>query len=157
MLHQLRWPEKNHMYKFTTMVIITSFFFVSCVNSQKAESVSPETSFFDTNWELIELDNTPIPEKAPVKPPFIQFLEEEDKVNGHTGCNEFFGSVELNVNTIKLGPLGMTRMACQEWMETEMLFLAMLHKARHYDIKGDMLFFLDKKKPVAVFRASGKE
>ncbi|MDX2510254.1 MAG: META domain-containing protein [Desulfobacterales bacterium] len=147
------------MYKFAISVIIAAVFLISCVNitDQKTEPASLKTPFFKTTWELVELDNKTIVQKAPVKTPFIRFSEKENKVNGHTGCNGFFGTVELSLDTIKFGPVGMTRMACQQWAETETLFLSMINKASHYDIRGDMLFFLDEKQVVVVFKASGKK
>ena len=42
---------------------------------------------------------------------FVQF-ETDGEVAGFAGCNRFFGSYELTENTIKIGPLGTTRMAC---------------------------------------------
>ena len=45
------------------------------------------------------------------KPISIRF--SEDKVNGYSGCNSFFGPYKISKNhQIKLGPLGSTMMAC---------------------------------------------
>lgn len=42
---------------------------------------------------------------------FVQF-ETDGEVAGFAGCNRFFGSYDLTENTIRIGPLGTTRMAC---------------------------------------------
>ena len=42
---------------------------------------------------------------------YVQF-EADGELAGFAGCNRFFGSYELTESTIKIGPLGSTRMAC---------------------------------------------
>jgi heat shock protein HslJ len=42
---------------------------------------------------------------------YVQF-ETDGELAGFAGCNRFFGGYELTESTIKIGPLGSTRMAC---------------------------------------------
>jgi putative lipoprotein len=42
---------------------------------------------------------------------YVQF-ETDGEIAGFAGCNRFFGSYELAESTLKIGPLGSTRMAC---------------------------------------------
>jgi META domain len=57
---------------------------------------------------------------------FVQF-RSDGKVGGHSGCNRFTGTYTQKDDTMTIGPLASTRMACQpEVMEREQQFLAML-------------------------------
>ena len=60
----------------------------------------------------------------------LQF-PEPGRVAGHTGCNRFFGPVELNGVAIAFGNLATTRMACPEaLMAQEQRFLDAMARAR---------------------------
>ncbi len=57
--------------------------------------------------------------------PFIRF-EEDGKVNGFAGCNNFFGSYTLEGRTLRIGEVGTNRKMCAETMDLEKAFLKML-------------------------------
>jgi putative lipoprotein len=79
---------------------------------------------------------------------FVQF-KGEGELSGHGGCNGFFGQYEITQNTIRVGPLGATMMACQgPVMDQEKAFLAALETARTFQ-RGDRSLIL--------FDADGKE
>ena len=60
---------------------------------------------------------------------FIQF-ESDGKVAGHGGCNRFFGTYKISENSIEIGPLASTRMACeQSVMDMEQFFFGALDGA----------------------------
>jgi heat shock protein HslJ len=60
---------------------------------------------------------------------YVQF-EPDGKLVGYAGCNRFFGSYELSGNTISIGPLGTTRMACpSQQMSFEIAFIEALQSA----------------------------
>ncbi len=54
---------------------------------------------------------------------------EDGSLNGSAGCNNFFGSYEMNGEQIKIGPLGSTMMACEQGMNQEAILLAALQSA----------------------------
>jgi heat shock protein HslJ len=65
---------------------------------------------------------------------------EDGKVNGNAGCNNFFGSYEIEDGNISFGPLGMTMMACDEVvMVQETEFLRSLESVGQFEISGNML------------------
>ncbi|MEZ0335234.1 MAG: META domain-containing protein, partial [Gemmatimonadales bacterium] len=65
---------------------------------------------------------------------------ESGKVAGRGSCNRFFGSVEISGESIKLGQLGSTRMACPEAvMNQESRYFQALEAAERYTRNGDEL------------------
>jgi len=62
------------------------------------------------------------------------------QVNGHGGCNRFFGSYELEDGALQVGPLGSTRMACPEpAMSFELSFLEALQTPSNASLVGNKL------------------
>lgn len=63
---------------------------------------------------------------------YIQF--SEGRVAGHSGCNRFTGGYALDGETLKLGPMASTKMACApDQMEQEQAWFQMLDKVRGYE------------------------
>jgi heat shock protein HslJ len=70
---------------------------------------------------------------------------EARKIAGNGSCNRFFGSAEISGDTIKLGPLASTRMACPEAvMNREMKYLAALQAAERFEWKDPYLLIYCK-------------
>jgi len=65
---------------------------------------------------------------------------ENGEVSGTSGCNRFFGAYEVDGNSISIGPLGSTLMACPPpLMDQEFGFLTAVQSAATYKISGDTL------------------
>jgi len=74
---------------------------------------------------------------------FVQF-EVDGSIKGHGGCNGFFGSLEETDTGIKVGPLGATRMACEEQvMDREQAFMTALQDGRAFEMGANRLQVLD--------------
>jgi len=64
----------------------------------------------------------------------------DGNISGHGGCNGFFGSYELTVEGLKIGPLGATRRACPEpAMSFEMSYLEALQSVASAAASGSRL------------------
>lgn len=74
---------------------------------------------------------------------FIQF-GIDGSINGHGGCNKFFGSLEKSDSGIVMGPLGATRMACPEpIMKLETEFMSALQSTEKFQLSGEKLILVD--------------
>ena len=59
---------------------------------------------------------------------------------GHGACNRFFGSVTVEGEQLRFGPLGATKMACMGGVgEQESRYLAALQQAQRHEVQGDTL------------------
>ena len=75
-------------------------------------------SFIDNGEAITLLPNSEIT---------IKF--DPDEVTGSGGCNRYFGSYKItNTNSISIGPLASTEMACPDIMEQETKYLAAIQK-----------------------------
>ena len=99
-----------------------------------------------TTWQLISyLDDDAF--KSVLADTEITVLFGDDgKVTGSAGCNNYFGSYEVDGESITFGLLGSTLMACSEpagIMDQEIAYFAALGSAVTYHIEGDKLELMD--------------
>jgi heat shock protein HslJ len=77
----------------------------------------------------------------------FEFDPESGQIGGTTGCNRYFGSVELDIaeKSLSIEIMGMTRMACrEELVQQEFEFVNLLEKVTHYEMEeGQLMLFTD--------------
>lgn len=81
---------------------------VSSMKAAPAEAAS--FSVLNTEWLLEDLSGNGV--VAHIRATLA--FPEAGRLAGNGSCNRFFGTAVIHSNTIKLGPLGATRMACPE-------------------------------------------
>jgi heat shock protein HslJ len=68
----------------------------------------------------------------------------EGQTNGSAGCNTFFGPYQTSGNSLTIGPLASTRMACDPpIMQQEAAYLAALQNTAQYQFESDQLVLRD--------------
>jgi copper homeostasis protein (lipoprotein) len=104
-------------------------------------------------WKLTEMNGQEIKMLDGQSREAHFILKNDDNiVQGHGGCNRFFGTYELaDGNRIKFIQLASTKMACEN-LETENEMMKMLEMVDNYNLNGDHLY-LNKAKmaPLAKF------
>lgn len=74
---------------------------------------------------------------------FVQFAVD-GSIKGHGGCNSFFGSLEKTDAGLSIGPLGATRMACEEQtMKLETKFMNALQNTKNFEVSSERLLLVD--------------
>lgn len=107
-----------------------------------------------TTWKLARMESIPSTAVAAEEDAFtLEFNAADTLVAGRTNCNRFFGKYTLSGKNLKMGPLGMTRMACPD-MQYEDSFVQMLDEVDGYEIKGSELKLLDGEQVVAEFHGT---
>lgn len=107
----------------------------------------------DTHWELLELNGTPVATPPGGKAPYLELNSKKASAYGFGGCNRFFGSYRSSGQTLELGALGATRMACPDGMDREQELFAALDSVTRYEIQGSKLLLFADSKLVARFEA----
>lgn len=87
---------------------------------------------------------------------FLQFNEAEKRVSGKSGCNRFFGTYDMEGESLKFSPMGATKMACPD-MTIETEFFKMLDAVDHFSIKGNQLILMQKNTILAKFKKAGDD
>lgn len=133
-----------------TMLIVDRF-----VRTRPGENCEGmiEVKLEDTYWELVELNGKPIAVGANDRAPYLELSSKKSSAFGFGGCNRFFGSYEATEQSLKLGALGATRMACPEGMNREQELFTALAATTAYEIRGSELLLFADETSVARFQA----
>ena len=133
--------EKRAVVYGWAMLIVTLLF----SSHASAEVTMPATAGIEgTKWQLVEVSNEPVSPMAGEKRPYILLDSAQKKATGFAGCNNFFSSYEIDGVALKFGPVGSTRMSCPDLqLSLETAFLNALDQTSGWEIKDDVLLFLD--------------
>lgn len=100
------------------------------------KSISPSGIF--NKWKVIRLEGM----DELYQYPTIQFDEKNNRILGNTGCNNYFGSFEIQNDQLILDDIGMTRKMCPD-MNLENNFINNLKKVKHFKIDQGKLLLLN--------------
>jgi len=130
---------------------------VSCVKSN-AGGINPSAmSIEGPEWRLIEVGGSPVSPLPGERQPFIFFNAVKKQATGFAGCNNFFGTYELDGPALRFGPVGATRMFCEgEPGEVELKLMGALEKTRSWEISDNVLL-LKNGGILARFTIAGKD
>ncbi|MDX9969981.1 MAG: META domain-containing protein [Hydrogenophaga sp.] len=103
----------------------------------QAAGTSPSTpNLTGTEWRLTALGS----DAALPQPQATLAFPDAGRAAGHTSCNRFFGSVNVQGTTIRFSQLGATRMACIGPADgQERRVLKSLASAHRFELSGDTL------------------
>ena len=115
-------------------------------------AAASDTTLAGPEWRLVQLNGQPAPMGAGGRPATLQFMDG-GRVAGFGGCNRIAGPYMVTGDSIRLGPLVMTRMACSEGMELETAFAAALDSVERYRREGSALELLRAADVIARFES----
>lgn len=110
-----------------------------------------------TYWRLVELDGAaPTAGSSVEREPHLVLGADSSDATGSTGCNRFRGRFTLVGETLRLGPLATTRMACldQALNRQEQAYTRALESADRAVVAGDTLRLHAGERVVARFVAA---
>ncbi|MGN1375795.1 MAG: META domain-containing protein [Prevotella sp.] len=128
------------MRKTIAAVVMTGVFviFTAC----KTTETQKTTGNIGGEWTISEIAGKKIVTPADAQEAFMNFDVVNRQVNAYTGCNRFFGAVELDTTqkTVSFDKMGATRMMCPD-MTTETMLSETLPKISRYgfDDEGHLL------------------
>ncbi|HSH49938.1 MAG TPA: META domain-containing protein [Halomonas sp.] len=98
----------------------------------------------DRYWKLTELRGEPVAVEEDQREAHLVLHSEDQRVSGATGCNRLMGSFERTEESLKLGQMGSTMMACGgDSMALERRFLEALSDVASYRVLVNRLELYD--------------
>ncbi len=138
-------------------ILLCSILIFAFLGALYSDALSASRGPEGIEWRLVEAGGTPIPPLTNKRQPYILLDPVEKKAAGFSGCNNFFGSYELDGALLKFGPVGATRMFCQgEAGEVEMRFMKALQQTRTWERRDGTLLLKDGES-LARFTRVGKD
>ena len=141
------------MKKNLIIVAVLALIFSSCASRVK----EPVFNFQGKMLQLVELNGVAYDAKSTFEPITFMFTETAVadsiyKINGHSGCNQFFGQYKAADGKIKFMEVGMTRRMCdEESNKIEMQISTILETANAYKAEKGKVTLYNGKTPLAVF------
>ena len=122
-----------------------------------AAGQAPTPSLEETTWQLVTLGGAPLPEGIK-RAPNLRLEAGEKRLVGFGGCNRIFGGYVLEGASLRLSPLGTTKMGCLgPAMPLERKFLDALERVATWSISGDTLTLRAGDEQIATLRAAAPE
>jgi heat shock protein HslJ len=86
------------------------------------------------DWVAESINGKPV-----IEPGGVTLTLSQDRVTGRSGCNSYFANAEIRNGTLKVGPIGATKMACMRdgLMQQESEYLNTLGAAQNYSVQSD--------------------
>ena len=129
------------------LLFVAGIAFVTMQGKQMGQLGSSGSEITGIKWRAVSVGAEAIPANSGI---YIRF-EVDGSIEGHAGCNGFFGSLEQRDSGVGVGPLGATAMACpQPIMSREVSFIDAVKKMASFQSTSDSLSLLDEENDVLV-------
>jgi heat shock protein HslJ len=136
------------------LAILIFTLLTSCIKREPAGIKTADINIEGPKWTLVEMIDAPVSLQPGERQPFIIFDATNIQATGFAGCNNFFGSYELDGSSLKFGLIGTSRMFCEGASgELEIRFMQLLEQTMTWKLSDEELFFLDSSKVRARFKA----
>jgi heat shock protein HslJ len=125
-------------------VLCMAMLLVSCMKQATPPPGAETAGIEGIHWYLMAVDGAPVSPMANDRQPHMRLDPAQKQATGFAGCNQFFGSYELDGSSLTFGPMGATRMACPD-LETglETSVFEALENTREWKMADGVLLLLD--------------
>jgi len=137
--------NKLHLKKSVIAVLIPMFFllfFVACATgtgNRETNSMNKPQSLAGTAWWVEDIAGHGVIDMSHTT---VEFTDD-GRVGGDTGCNRYFGGVDISGSGMTFGPLAGTRKACAEsLMDQEMKFYQAMGEVSTWEVAATGLLHL---------------
>lgn len=104
-----------------------------------------QANLVQRTWTATQLGNSMLKTEANRQNlPYLNFDAATQTVTGSDSCNRLSGSYVAGRDTLQLGQLATTRMACLNNNNLDQKFYEALNKVTHYQVYGKTLKLLDR-------------
>lgn len=127
---------------------------LACSGSRNmALSASADSArLIDSEWHLVDLHQQPAPLGAGDRAVSMRLSGADARVSGFGGCNRYAGTYTLRGDSLRFGPVMMTRMACTTGNDLEVRYAGALESVRRFRFAGPHLELLAGDSIIARYR-----
>ena len=127
-------------------VLLIVFISMNC-----SPKLSPDYSWGNQRWVLIELKGVPVQQSETRRDAYINFEVGEKRFTGNGGCNQISGNYILEKTNIHFTEVTSTKMSCSD-IEFENVFVSTLSSINRYEVKGNDLLLKRNREVMLVMR-----
>lgn len=135
----LRAPRATRRFRATLVAGMMAF--VAACQPPRTEASGPafRASVSGVDWELVEIEGQTAPTGAGGRRATLVFDADTAHAGGFAGCNRYGGAYTLDGNSLRFGPMIMTKMACNDGMELETRLASAFQATRQYELSSTQL------------------
>ena len=119
-----------------------------------ADAPAGPPTIADREWALTSLGDNTAPLGNGGQPVTLTLQSSDTRAFGNAGCNRYSGPYTLSGDQLSFGPAMSTKMACEQGMEVEMAYLAILNNVTSYQATDSSLTLSGTAGPLARFRSA---
>lgn len=88
-------------------VLSMSILMFACSNETSMATTPIQVQDLQQEWQLVSIDNNTIETSSSLS------VDEQAKASGNLACNNFFGTLALQDNKVRIDKMGSTRKMCE--------------------------------------------
>ena len=111
----------------------------ACLMALPSMAEQVPADYLAIEWKLIAIDGQPFDAEGRID------FSEPGKFTGQGPCNRFFGSYDGTLPDFRPGPIGATRMACEQ-LDAEAAMFAALESMTRAEVTGPVTLLLTGEK-----------
>jgi len=94
--------------KLASLIILSlSTFLFACSSEPAAKTQLIQMQDLQQQWHLVSIDNKTVETESNLK------IDDKASATGNLACNNFFGTLELQANKLRIDKMGSTRKMCE--------------------------------------------
>jgi heat shock protein HslJ len=134
----------KRMKAITAIILLLSIAIAGCSSIRRADklktaTMEPEASFTG-EFHLLSINDEPVkPSQSGEKLTFI-IQPDVAQISGFAGCNRFFGPFSLNADTLEIGMIAATKMACMDNNQEQKYLSCLSGQKFLWRLEGERLF-----------------
>ena len=126
--------------KYVLVALLASLLLVTFSSAAQACRIFSAASPLDGDWNIVMIDDMRLGTDASSDLlPFIRFESSQNQISGHSGCNSFSGDASYLQNSIEVGNIVSTLIACPDMEIEEQLFEILNSPLLTFDFEGETL------------------
>ncbi len=131
------------MKAIATAMFLLSIAITGCSSIRKADKLKANMeseAAFNGKFHLLSINGEPVKPSQPGERLTLIIHPDDSRISGFAGCNRFFGPYSLNTDTLEIGVIAATKMACTD-IHLEQKYLSCLSGQKViWHMEGERLF-----------------
>jgi heat shock protein HslJ len=140
------------MQKIIIFVVAVQIILACHHNSVPASTLQVALPLENTHWKLVAITGLKGDFPAFTKEVFL--LMKDGKMNGSSGCNNYFGAYKLDHGHLQFSAVADTKMYCDKVMDVEGRLYKAFANTSNYRIQASLLFLLKGDSTLAQFEGT---
>jgi len=146
----------NRKNSIATIICILSLAVAGCSSirnaGQNKTGIRESETSFSGKFHLLSINGEPVKQSASGE--WLTFIIDPDagQISGFAGCNRFFGTYSLQADTLRIGVVAATKMACTDNTPEQKYLSCLSGQKVMWQLEGEKLILKNAEQTLAFIR-----